>query len=167
MDNKLDFKKSASLYGFIFGLYSCLLLYFDYKFNLEKTTIMSLLSFTIAVLLIFFPVHQYKLNNSNTLRISDALKIGLIIGVIGGLMYAAYTYFHYTQLDTEFVTQALEDAKKSVEENSGNFSEEDLKNSEEMVNSFVSPFTFATINLIAILFKTFIISIVLGLIKKS
>lgn len=167
MDNAPDYKKQAMLYGVIFGLYSSLLLYFDYKFTLERTTLMSLLSFTIAVLLIFFPVHQFKQNNSNFLKISDALKIGLIVGVIGGLMYAAYTYFHYTQLDTEFVAQATIEAKESLKNNPNNFSEEELKTSEEMVTSFVSPFSFATINLIAMLFKTFIISLVLGLIKKS
>lgn len=166
MENTADYKKQAVLYGIIFGLFSSLLLYFDYKFQLEKTTIMSIVSFAIAILLVLYPIHLFKLNNDNQLRISQALKIGLIVGLIGGLIYALYTYFHYHQIDTEFVAKAIEEGNKALDQD-GNLSQADLKRSKEMVSTLVSPFTFATFALIGALLKTFLIALVVGLIKKS
>jgi len=166
METTADYKKQSILYGVIFGLFSSLLLYFNYKFQLENTTIMSLVSFAIAVLLVLYPIHLFKLNNANQLKISDALKIGLIVGLIGGLFYALYTYFHYNQIDTEFVAKQIEEGRKSLE-TQGNLSKEDLKRSEEMIEALVSPFTFATLALIGALLKTFLIALVVGLIKKS
>jgi len=166
MENTADYKKQSVLYGVIFGLFSSLLLYFNYKFQLENTFIMSIVSFTIAVLLVLYPIHLFKLNNGNQLKISDALKIGLIVGLIGGLLYAFYTYLHYKQIDTEFVKNAIDEGTKSLD-SQGNLSKEDLKRSKEMVEAFVSPFTFATFALIGALLKTFLIALVVGLIKKS
>ena len=166
METTADYKKQSVLYGFIFGVFSSLLLYFNYKFQLENTTTMSIVSFAIAVLLVLYPIHLFKLNNANQLKISDALKIGLIVGLIGGLLYALYTYFHYNQIDTEFVVKQLEEGKKALD-TQGNLSKDDLKRSEEMIEAFVSPFTFATFALIGALLKTFLIALVVGLIKKS
>jgi hypothetical protein len=167
MESSPDYKKQALLYGLIFGIFNALLLYFNYKFQLEDTLLLSFLSLTVAILIVFFPIHQYKLDNSNFLKLSEALKIGLIIGLIGGLIYAAYTYFHYTQLETDFVSKILEENNKAIESEKTNMTQEQINQAKELSSAFVSPFSFATINLISILMKSFIISLVLGLIKKN
>ena len=167
MENQPDYKRQSSLFGLIFGLFSAFLLYFNYKFELESTFIQSIISVIVAVLVVFFPINQYKIDNANILKISDALKIGLITGVIAGLIYAVYTYFHYNQIEPEFITASLEESYKAIEKESGNMTEEQIQQAKDMTKAFVSPFSIATINLISILLKSFVISLVIGLIKKS
>lgn len=166
MENTADYKKQSVLYGIIFGLFSSLLLYFNYKFQLENTTVMTIVSLAIAILLVLYPIHQFKLNNANKLKISQALKIGLIVGLIGGLMYALYTYLHYKQIDTEFITKTIEEGNNALD-SQGNLSSQELKQSREMIEVIISPFTYATLALIGALLKTFLIALVVGLIKKS
>ena len=166
MENTADYKKPSLLYGTIFGIYSSLLLYFNFNYKFDNTTLMSLASFAIAVLLVYYPIHQYKQNNEGFLKIPDALKIGLIVGLIGGIIYAIYTYYHYTQVDTEFISQTIAEANKALDSD-GNLTKEDLNTSKELITSMVSPSTFATLALIGMLLKTFVISLVVGLIKKS
>jgi len=167
MENTTDYKKQSILYGVVFGIFNSFLLYFNYKFQLENTVVLSLLSLTIAILIVFFPINQFKIDNANYLKLSDALKIGLIIGLIGGSVYALYTYFHYNGIELDFVTKKLEENNKAIDSQSANMTDEEIKQAKDMAKSFVSPFSFATINLISVLLKSFIISLVLGLIKKK
>lgn len=166
-ETSIDYKKNSSLFGLIYGLFSAVLLYLNFKLSLDNTVIMSFVSLAVAVVIVFYPIHVFKLNNNNLLSIGQALKIGLIVGLIGGLIYAFYTYLHYNSIDTEFVSKALEESDKALQESSNEFTDEQMAQAKEMASVMVSPFTFATINLFTLLFKSFIIALVVGLIKKN
>lgn len=128
---------------------------------------MSFVSLAVAVTIVFYPIHIYKLENNNLLKLGEALKIGLIVGLVGGLVYAVYSYLHYKSIDTAFITQALEESEKAIQENPLGLSEEELKQNREVTSIMVSPFSIATVNLFTLLFKSFIIALVVGLIKKN
>lgn len=163
----VDFKKLSINYGIIFGLYSSILLWLSYKFSFEDNFIMSFISVVVAVLLVFFPIHQFKINNSNYLKLGQALKIGLIVGLISGILYAVYTYLHYSYVDTEFIPSRLEESKKAIKETSGELSKEQMEQAIAMTKTMLSPFTLATFALFNLLFKSFLVSLVVGLIKKN
>lgn len=162
-----NYKNKSSFYGLIYGVFSSLLLYLSYKFGFQNATVMSFLSLAVAVAIVFYPIYLYKLENDNLLKLGEALKIGLIVGLVGGLIYAVYTYLHYKSIDTEFVTKALKESQKAIQENTQGLSEEELEQASQMTSMMVSPFTFATINLFTLLFNSFIIALVVGLIKKN
>lgn len=163
----VDYKKLSTNCGIIFGLYSSILLWLSYKYNLDNSLLMSFISVTVAVLLVFFPIHQYKINNNNVLKLGDALKIGLIVGLISGIIYGVYTYFHYNSLDTEFITQRLEESRKAIEQTNSELSEEQMQDALAMTKTMLSPFTLATFALFNLLFKSFIVGLIVGLIKKN
>jgi len=162
-----DYKNKSSFYGLIYGIFSALLLYLSFKFEFQNTLVMSFVSLVVAVTIVFYPIHAYKIENANLLKLGEALKIGLRVGLVGGLIYAVYTYMHYKSIDTEFISQALQESQKAIEENTQGLSEEELKQASEVTSIMVSPFIIATVNLFTLLFKSFIIALVVGLIKKN
>ncbi len=168
MENQTsDYKKQSINYGIIFGLYSSLLLWLSFKFNFENNMLMSIISVSVAVLLVFVPIHQYKLNNDNILKLSQAIKIGLIVGLISGLIYGIYTYLHYKSVDIEFIPKQIEESKIALEQTSSNMSKDQLEQSKKMIETMLAPFTLATFALFNLLFKSFFISLIIGLIKKN
>ena len=168
MENpQIDYKKQSTLHGLILGLYSAVLLWLTHKFNFEDNLLISLISITVAVLLVFFPIHQYKINNDNLLKLGTALKIGLIVGLVGGLIYAIYTYYHYISVDSEFIPKTIEESRQALELQKNDMPDEQYEQAKAMTETMVSPFFFATFGLFTILFKSFIIALVIGLIKKK
>ena len=67
----------------------------------------------------------------------------------------------------KFIAKTIEENNQAIENSSNEMTKEQLKQAKEMTNSFVSPFSFATLNLITTLLKSFVISLVIGIIKKS
>ncbi|MGO2101472.1 MAG: DUF4199 domain-containing protein [Psychroflexus halocasei] len=100
---ELSLKPYAQNYGLIYGGYSILVLLLLYFFNYDQNTGISLLSFLINTAIVFIAIHRYKLDNANNLSLSSAIKLGLAIGAIGGLIYAIYMYIHYSYLQPEFI----------------------------------------------------------------
>ncbi len=168
MDNTTaDYKKQSVNYGLIFGLFSSVLLWLSYKYNFEDSLLMSFISIAVVVLVVFFPIHQFKIENNNLLKLGQALKIGLIVGLISGLIYGVYTYLHYQSIDTEFIPNALEESKVALEKMSNEMPKEQLEQSKAMTNKMLTPFTLSTLALFNLLFKSFVISLVIGLVKKN
>ena len=168
MENlQTDYKKQCALHGLVLGLYSSFLLWLTYKFNFDDNILMSFISIAVAVFLVYYPIHQFKINNDNILKIGDALKIGLIIGVVSGLVYGFYTYYHYISVDTEFIPNTIEESRKALELQKNDMPEEQYEQAKGMTETMVSPFLFATFGLFTLLFKSFIIALVIGLIKKK
>lgn len=168
MENlQTDYKNQSALHGLVLGLYSSLLLWLAYKFNFESNILMSFISTVVAVFLVYYPIHQFKINNDNFLKLGVALKIGLIIGVVSGLIYAIYTYYHYIAVDIEFIPNTIEENRKALELQKNDMPKEQYEQSKAMTETKVSPFIFATFGLFTLLFKSFIIALVIGLIKKK
>mgnify|MGYP006303250821 CR=1 FL=1 len=113
-------------YGFFYGLFFSLLLFLSEYFQINNIFV-SIISLIFPIVLIFRSIDLFKKFNDKKISLSQSIKIGLGIGIFGGLVYTIYTLLHY------------------------NFS--NLK--------------IATINLIVMLSKAFIISIILGLLKRN
>lgn len=166
-NSSVDYKKQSVNFGVIFGLYSSILLWLSYKYEFDESLLMSLISITVAVIVVFLPIKQYKENNADLLKLSEALKIGLIVGLISGLIYGIYTYFHYKSIDVEFIPLMLKESHNALLESSNSMPEEQIEQSKQMIETMLSPFTLATFALFNLLFKSFIISLIIGLIKKN
>jgi hypothetical protein len=168
MENTFNFKNNSIIYGVLFGIYSSLLLYFGYKFEFEASPLNRVISFSLAILIIYFAINQFKLNNNNLLKISDAIKVGLGVGLIGGLIYGIYTYLHFSFIDEESLLELVDTIKSSEDYQGREMTTEQIKEQKENAISYLSsPLFYLTLNLIGSLFQAFIIALVIGLIKKK
>lgn len=162
-------KDYAKNYGFIYGGYSILVLLLLYLFNYEQNTGIALLNFIINTAIVFLAINRYKSDNEGHLGLTQAIKLGLAIGAIGGLIYAIYMYVHYTYLQPDFIVTLKEGLKTSVEAEieRQNLTGEEAETTREISTVFATPFFMATSALISILLKTLFVSLVVGLIKKN
>ena len=167
-ESSLDFKKQSVLYGLAFGLYSSLLMYLGYKLEFDTSAYYRIINYIFAIGIIFYAINEYKKLNSDFLKLKDALKIGLIIGLIGGLIYGIYTYFHLNFINQEFLKDVVNVIKASEDYQGREMTEDQIKETKQIAISFMgSPFFYLTLNLIGSLFQAFIISLIVGLIKKK
>lgn len=60
------------------------------------------IAFVLEIIFIFYVVNKFKSNNNNSLKLSDALRIGVIIMLIVGLLFSAVSYFYDMYIDPDF-----------------------------------------------------------------
>lgn len=166
----LPVKLYAINFGVIFGAYSILVLELLYAFNYETNTFISILNLIITAAIVWYAIHLYKKNNGQKIDLTTSIKIGLAIGVIGGLIYGAYTYIHYELIQPEYLEEMKSNMRAEVEARiqRQQMSAEDAKMTRDMSSGFyATPFVLGTIGLISIVFKTFLVGLVVGLIKRN
>ncbi|MFD0933092.1 DUF4199 domain-containing protein [Psychroflexus salinarum] len=165
----LQVKPYAINYGVIFGAYSILMLVLLYAFNYETNTFISIFNFIITVAIVWYAIHIYKIDNGGKLDLTTAIKIGLAIGVIGGLIYGFYTYIHYELVQPEYITEMKSsmEAEMEAQIQQQQMGEEEAKMTRNMSGVFASPFVLGTIGLLSIIFKTFLVGLIVGMIKRN
>jgi amino acid transporter len=167
MENYTEPKSQNLMYALIYGLLSALVLYLLQKLSIETPGISTLLHFGIATLCILIPVNQYKTSNGNQLTLGNSIKIGFLVGLIGGLIYAVYVFFHYDIINPDFVAERLAIAKEEMQKQSTQMTEEQMEQALMFSEMFMHPAVFSIMAFIGALLETLIVSLVVGLIKKS
>lgn len=167
MANSLQ-KKDLLNFGLLFGIYSALMMYMGYKLSFETSLFYRAISFGFAVLIFYYAIMKFKKQNEGLLKISDAIKTGLAIGLIGGVIYAIYTYIHLTYVNETFLQEVIDSIQTSSDTLGLELTDEEIaKRKEGAIDYYGSPFFYVTTNLVSCLFQAFIISLVIGLIKKN
>ena len=168
MENQISLQRYGINTGVIYGGISILTLFITYSLGDDLNTVLSIVSLVVLIGLLYYAITDFKKKNG-VLTLSNAMKIGLITGVIGGLMYAVYQYLHYTIIDPSFITAmketALEELDRTFAESGATSEEKDA--AYKGIEIFTSPFTLATLALFGQMLKSFIIGLVLGLIFKN
>lgn len=167
MESQSEPKSQSLIYGLIYGLLSAVVLYAFYKFNIETRAITYLVNFALAAFCVLLPINLYKSTNANELQIADALRIGLFVGLIGAVIYAAYSYFHYELINPEFITETLTEAKNEVKNQNAEMTEEQMQQALQFTEMFLNPVVYAITGFLGALIETFLAALVIGLIKKS
>ena len=165
----LPVKPYATNYGVLYGIYSILILVLLYAFNYETNALISILNFIITAGIVWYAIHIYKIENNGQLDLSTAIKMGLAIGVVGGLIYGFYTYLHYEFIQPEEITELRNTAEADIEAKieQQQMKGEDAENIRNMSNIVASPFALGTLALLSIIFKTFLVGLVVGMIKRN
>ncbi|TQD39470.1 DUF4199 domain-containing protein [Haloflavibacter putidus] len=168
MKNTASIQSTAGTYGVILGVFGIALLILTYVLNLQESNLyLSIASILITVFIYFYGIKNYKQDNNGFLKLGQALKVGLAIAAIGGLIGAIYAFVHYSFIYPEFQEIALETSKTAMMESQPNMSDEQMNQALEMSKMFTTPFWMATMSLIGTLFMGFIISLILGLVMKK
>ncbi|MEY8867969.1 DUF4199 domain-containing protein [Flavobacteriaceae bacterium 144Ye] len=164
---KPSIKPIAYTYGLYLALLSILGLVILYVLNIEKSWIMSGISFVLTIIIYVYGIGTFKKQNGNSLSIKDALKVGLAMAVVSGIIAAIYTVIHYEFIQPEFIENIRENAYLEMTKQNPNMTEDQLATATKMTNMFTSKFFMATMYLVASLFFGFLISLVAGAIMKK
>jgi uncharacterized membrane protein (DUF485 family) len=108
-----------------------------------KDTSMVILGFVSLFLFIGLPVLAvwYYKNQGYPVTLGKSIKLGVLVGLLGGLLVAIYAYIYFAYINPAAVDHVLEMSRKILEEN-GNFSSEMVENQMEITKKFFVPMQF-------------------------
>jgi len=140
------------------------LLYTD---NTLLAIITWLINIAISVVFIVMAVEQYKKANEGFLSIGEAIKVGVLVAVIAGVIGAIYQVIYATIIDPDYYDKVVEVAMKKMSA-MANFNEEQLEefqdkmyaNKPSIASSFSTSVIFSAIG-------GLIISAIVGAVKKK
>ena len=156
-------------YGLILGIISVLLAVANYAFGdiYQPHWSISVVSGAATILVIVFGLKQFKANNNGFLNLGQALKTGLGIALISGLVYVIYFYIFVNFIEADYFTNLATFQESTMIETYPNMSDEQLETSLEMAQKFSGFGMVAAIAMIMSLFFGFIVSLIAGLIMKK
>ena len=160
-------KSIATNYGLYLGIFSIIILLIMYLLNIEKNWTISIVSFSGTISIFIFGIKAFKKKQLGVLKLNEAIKVGLAIAAIGGVIAALYTYFHYSYIQPEFIENIREQALEEMTKKSTNLTNEQLQKANDLNNMFTSPFAMSTFTLIGNLIIGIISSLFIGLIMKK
>lgn len=159
--------------GILLGLASVaftVLLYitdFLYTDSTLLAVITWLINIAISVVFIVMAVEQYKKANEGFLSIGEAIKVGVLVAVIAGVIGAIYQVIYATIIDPDYYDKVVEVAMKKMSA-MANFNEEQLEEFQDKM--YASKPSIASSFSLSIVFSAIgglIISAIVGAVKKK
>lgn len=162
-------KKNALTFGLLLGLASIALSVISYVMgvHLERPWWLSVLGILLMVAFLYQGIKTYKTENGGFLSLGEALKVGLAISVIAGIISALYNYVFVTVIEPDFVNQMLDLTREQMLEQNPNMTEEQTEMALNMTAKFMNPTIMGAMAIIFTLFLGFIISLITGLVMKQ
>lgn len=168
MENKTtSIKPIAYNYGLYLALINISVLIIMYLANIDKNWTISIVSITISIAIFFYGIKAYKSANNDILTLSEALKVGLAIAVIGGIITALYSYIHYEFVYPEFIEMQRETAYNQMVERSPDMTNEQIEKAMSISDIFMNSTFFSLSAILGSLIFGLIISLIIGLIMKK
>lgn len=166
---KTEAKKFVINYGVLLGILSIILGVVMYVTNayLAPSFIYSVIGFLILVVVIALAIKAYKSENGEFLGLGEALKVGIGVAVIGGIIAALWSFVLMNYIEPDFMSQMMEMQREEMIEANPNMTDSQMDAAMEMGEKFSSPWLIMAISLIGNLFFGLIISLVVGLIMKK
>jgi predicted branched-subunit amino acid permease len=155
--------------GLLLGVSSIILSVIMYVMNmhLERNWIVGTLGFVLMIVFIVLGISQFKKSNGTFLSLSQALKIGVGIAVVAGVIGAIYQLIFMNVIEPDFMDKVMEKQYEQMVESNPNMTQEQLDMSMEMAKKFSSPAITAAFSLIASAFFGLIIALIAGLVMKK
>lgn len=132
--------KFAMNYGLTLGAIMVLITVISYVtgITLEGAQWPNMIYYIIFPVIIFYAISQFKKKNAGLLSVGEALKVGLSIAIISGIVVAIYTLiFHYI-IDPEFINQLMDITADKLAENP-NITPEMIETQMEIMKKFQNP----------------------------
>ena len=173
MENTEIEKKSSSKislqYGIILGIVSVLISVAVYAMGMqyEQDWKMGSIGIIAMIAIIFVGIKKYKEFNGGYLTVGQAIKTGIGIALIGGIISVIYSYIFMTIIEPDFMVNTMEKAQEKMMEQNPNLTDEQVEQATAMMSKFSSPAITSAFSLIGSLFFGFIISLISGFILKN
>ena len=170
MENqKLSSKQVMLNYGLMLGVASILIAVANFAFgNVYKPHwSISVISGLASVVVIVLGLKLIKDNNGGFLSLGEALKNGLGISLISGVVYVVYFYVFVNFIQPDYFTNLASFQEANMIEMYPNMTDDQLENAIEMSKKFPGFGMISAIIMIMSLFFGFVISMIAGLIMKK
>ena len=166
---KASVRKIGLNYGLYLALAGILISVIAYVTDnhLERPWWVNVLSFAASIIIIVYGLKAFKKDNGGFLSLGEAIKTGLAISLIAGIISAVYTYLFVTVIEPDFVSQLMDVTRDNMLEQNPNMTESQVESAMDITSKFMSPFAMITFSIIASLFFGFIISLIAGLVLKQ
>lgn len=161
--------KFALNYGLVLGLISVAFVVVLYATNnlLDQNWITTVISFIIMIGVIVYALNAYKKANGGFMSLSQAIKVGLGVALIGALVGAVYNFIFMSFIEPNFIDLIIDKQRETMVEAQPNMTTEQIDQSLEMVKKFAGPWISSAFQIVGGLFFGFIISLIAGLIMKK
>ena len=132
----------------------------------EQDWKVALISFVVMAIIIFMGLKNFKSSNNDLLSLSQALKIGLGISLIGGILMVLYNQIFINFIEPDFMENMLKVGEQKMLEQNPNMTDEQFEMAKGIQQKMSSPLIGAAMGIVGSLFFGFIISLIEGLILK-
>jgi hypothetical protein len=168
-DQKSSTKQIMLNYGLMLGFISILISVANYAVGniYEPHWAVSVVSILITIAVIVLGIKKVKELNSGYLTLGEALKTGLGIALVSGILFIIYFFVFTNFIETEFYVRSLEVKEQAILESYPNLTDEQLEGAMGMQKKLNGPLFTSAILLIVSLFFGFIIALIGGLIMKK
>ncbi|MRT17349.1 DUF4199 domain-containing protein [Vitellibacter sp. q18] len=162
-------KKIALNYGVLLALLSIVLQVISYVLDvhIDRPWWLSVLQLAISIGVIVYGIKAYKTANAGYLTLGQALKAGLAISLVAGIIAVVFNYIFINFIDPDFVQKTLEFSREQMLEKNPDMPQEQIDMAMGMSEKFMSPLIMSAFAMIATLFFGFIISLFAGLAMKK
>lgn len=162
-------KKFILNYGVLLGIISIVLGVVMYVTNayLNPSMIYTIIGFLVLIVVISMGIKAFKNENGGFLNLKEAIKVGIGIAVIGGILSALWTLLLVNVIEPDFMLQMSDVQREQMTERFPEMTETQLDNAMEMSSRFMSPWFTVAVSLIGNLFFGLIIALIAGLIMKQ
>jgi hypothetical protein len=155
----------GSIYGGILVVFAIMLYTLDMHYQNETST--TLVNIVIGVGGILWGLIAFKKDNGGFISLSQALKVGIAVALVGSLVGILYGIVLTEFIDPTTIDKALEFQKQKMLEQNPELSMEQANQFVEMQKKFSSPLIRSAFGLLFGVFFGFIVSLIGGLIIKK
>ena len=170
MENQTPSIKSTIInYALILSAISIafnLMLYF-LDMHYQQSQMTGIVGIVIMIGVLIYSFIDHKKLNEGYLSLSEALKIGLGISALAGLIGVAYTFVFTEFLDPNMMEKALDFQLEKMRIDNPEMTQDQLDGIRSMQEKFSGPLIRSAFQIIGSLFIGFIISLIGGLIVKK
>ncbi len=126
---RLPIKKFAINNGLLLGLLSIVLgvIFYVLDMHLERNWISSILSLALTTGVIIYAFKQYKGANEGFMTLGQAIKLGLGIALIAGIIGVIFNYLLMNVIEPDMINQIMEKQQEAMIESNPNMTDQQLE----------------------------------------
>jgi DNA-binding transcriptional regulator of glucitol operon len=160
--------KYALNFGVLLGVVSIVFAFMLYSLDMHYQGGFAVIAVSLIITIVFIVIGmiQFKKANNGFMSFGQALKIGIGISLIGGIMAALFNQVIINFIDPDTMTKAFEFQREQLLA-AGQLTAEQIDAQMEMGKSFATPAMQIAFGLLGSLFFGFILSLIPGLILKN
>ncbi|HET7360352.1 MAG TPA: DUF4199 domain-containing protein [Salinimicrobium sp.] len=154
-------------YGILLGIISVVLGVIMYVTNsyLDPSWIYIVISLAISIAILFIGIKAFKTENGGFLSLGEALKVGVGISLISGIITSIWSFLLMTVIEPTYMDQMMDMQREKMAERG--MAEAQIDAAMEMSAGFMSPWISIAIQLAVGLFFGLIIALIIGLILRQ
>lgn len=138
-----------------------------YSGNTLMGIITTILKFALMIFFIVLGIKQFRTENSDFLRLSQALKVGIGIALVMAIIEAVYSLLFTTVIEPDFNDKILDVQRAAMIEANPNLTQQQLDGAIEISRKFMSPVFALPISIVWNLFLGLIISLIAGAVMQK